>query len=81
MTRKKRVEWHPAFCSAMRLELKEYDKYLQYVNEYNLSSKPLQIDLLIIKKRNDISIENTIGRIFRKHNIIEYKSPDDSMKR
>ena len=33
----------------------------------------------IIKKLKDVPIRKTIGRIFRKHNIIEYKSPGDSL--
>ena len=37
----------------------------------------MQIDVLIIKKRTDDVIHKNIGRIFRKYNIIEYKSPTD----
>lgn len=37
----------------------------------------MQIDVLIIKKRTDEVIHKNIGQIFRKHNIIEYKSPTD----
>ena len=37
------------------------------------------MDILIIKKLKDVPIRKTIGRIFRKHNIIEYKSPGDSL--
>ncbi len=47
--------------------------------EYLLSKKPLQMDILIIKKLKDIQIRKDIGRIFRKHNIIEYKSPSDNL--
>ena len=47
--------------------------------EYALSTKPLSIDLLIIKKAQEVQIENEIGRKFRSHNIIEYKSPDDRL--
>lgn len=79
MEKQKKTQWHPAFCSAMRLEFKEYAEYLEYINEYNLTRKPLQIDLLIIKKPDDVFIDNELGRIMKKHNIIEYKSPDDSM--
>ena len=35
--------------------------------------------LLIIEKRKGVQIQNEIGKIFRGHNIIEYKSPDDGM--
>ncbi len=37
----------------------------------------MQIDVLIIKKNNNEPLEKNIGRIFRKHNIVEYKSPVD----
>ena len=37
------------------------------------------MDLLIIKKKEDVDIENEIGLIFRGHNIIEYKSPSDEL--
>ncbi len=46
-------------------------------NERQLSEKPLGIDILIIKKNVDIPIRKNIGRIFRRHNIVEYKSLRD----
>lgn len=79
MTTGKRIQWHPAFCSAIQLELRDYEECLEYINEYNLTKKPLQIDLLIIKKKNDVFIHHEIGEIFKKYNIIEYKSPDDTL--
>lgn len=79
MTKETRTQWHPAFCSAMRLELIENKADLDYTNEYNLNSKPIQMDLLVIKKSRDVEIKNEIGKIFRGHNIMEYKSPQDSM--
>lgn len=48
-----KTQWHPAFCSAMRLELIEDEAYLDYQSEYNLNTKPLQIDLLIVKKMQE----------------------------
>lgn len=50
---------------------------LIFENEHQLSTKPMAIDVLIIKKVTTSPIRKNIGRIFRKHNIIEYKSPDD----
>lgn len=76
---KEKTQWHPAFCSAVKLELKASKMYLEYRNEYNLNTKPIQIDLLIVKKPPNATIENEIGKIFRGHNIMEYKSPDDEM--
>ena len=46
----KKTQWHPPFCASMQLELKEYRSILDYSMEYALSTKPLLIDLLIIKK-------------------------------
>ena len=53
--------------------------YLEYTNEYNLTRKPLQIDLLVVKKVKNYQVKNEIGRIFCTHNIMEYKSPEDSL--
>ena len=39
--------------------------------------KPKEIDVLIIKKDKGRVIRKNIGRIFRQHNIVEYKSPLD----
>ena len=52
---KRILQWHPAFCAGM------------------------QIDLLIIKKQGSRRIRKNIGRIFRGHNIMEYKSPTDTL--
>ena len=74
-----KVQWHPGFVSAMELELREYRKYLIFEEEYNLNKKPLEIDLLIIKKGASVHIDNDIGRFFRGHNILEYKSPESHL--
>ncbi len=79
MTKKANTQWHPAFCSAMKLELKDDAEHLDYQNEYNLNTKPLQIDLLIVKKIKEVELKNQIGKLFRTHNIVEYKSPEDSL--
>lgn len=50
-----------------------------FEKEYNLNTKPLEIDLQVIKKDADVQIVNEIGKLFRGHNIVEYKSPDDHM--
>lgn len=76
-----KTQWHPAFCAAARLELIFNKDELDFREEYNLNRKPLQIDLLIIEKKQgaDVEIQNEIGKIFRKYNIIEYKSPKDNL--
>ena len=74
-----KIQWHPGFVAAMDLELRESRDDLWFEKEYNLNKKPLEIDLLVIKKNRDAHIENEIGRIFRGHNIMEYKSPEDHL--
>ena len=73
------IQWYPAFCAAAELELSANRAELDFQREYNLSKKPLQIDLLVVKKLDDVNIQNEIGRIFRRYNVIEYKSPGDGM--
>jgi len=73
-----RLDWHLAFYQAMQMELFEYFDDIDIACEHQLTSEPLRIDLLIVKKRRDVIINKSIGRIFRGHNIIEYKSPGDS---
>ena len=73
------IQWHPAFVAAMDLELNENRKDLEYNKEYNLNTKPLEVDLLVIKKNKKSQIVNEIGKLFRGNNIIEYKSPEDSL--
>ncbi|MDR0464750.1 MAG: hypothetical protein LBG94_06510, partial [Treponema sp.] len=72
-----KLNWHPAFLQAIQHELYDYLDFLEFKYEYQLTTEPLRIDLLIIKKPKDLSIEKNIGKIFRSENIIEYKSPDD----
>lgn len=73
------VQWHPGFVAAMNLELAGNRADLIYEKEYNLNTKPLAIDLLVIKKESFVRIENEVGRLFRGHNIMEYKSPKDHL--
>ncbi|OBR89908.1 MULTISPECIES: hypothetical protein [Clostridium] len=72
-----KIKWHPAFAAAIQLELKEYREDLEFVTEYQLTDEPLRIDVLVIKKLKDIRITKSLGKIFRKYNIFEYKSPTD----
>lgn len=75
----RKIQWHPAFVAAMDLEFGENRKDLIFEKEYNLNTKPLEIDLLVIKKNNFAKIINEIGNFFRGHNIMEYKSPGDHL--
>lgn len=75
-----KLQWHPAFYAATGLELQANHQEIQMILEYNLSKDPIRIDLLIIKNDGQAKkIENEIGHIMKKYNVIEDKSPEDSM--
>jgi hypothetical protein len=52
-----KIQWHPAFCSAAELEFRADRKSLEFYPEKNLSRRPLEMDLLIIRKNRDISLQ------------------------
>jgi hypothetical protein len=71
------LDWHNAFLQAMKLELSDYQDSLEFRYEHPLASEPLRIDLVVIKKPEGVDIGKNIARIFRAHNVLEYKSPED----
>lgn len=71
------LQWHPGFYAALQIEFEEESDKLQFENEHLLGKKPMSIDVLVIKVRQGETIHKNIGRIFRQHNLIEYKNPDD----
>ena len=74
-----RKYYHPAFCAAMGLELREDKEHLVFDAEYNLNTKPNRIDQLIINTVDDTKVKSGLGAIFKRHNLIEFKSFDDSL--
>jgi len=72
-----RIAWHPAFVEALGMELKAYAGVLEFHPEYQLTSEPLRIDCVVIKKAKSAVIDKNIAAIFRGANLLEYKSPGD----
>lgn len=70
------LQWHPAFFAGIQIEFGEEAQYLEFKQEYLIGTKPMMIDVLI-KKEVEHQLQKSIGKIFRKYNIIEYKSPGD----
>ena len=60
-----KIQWHPAFVAATKIEFEDEREKLKFESEYQLSKKPMQIDLLILKKVENVSIYKNIGKIFR----------------
>jgi len=72
-----RFSWHPAFIEALQMELQDYQDVLEFHPEYQLTSEPLRIDCVVIKKAKDVIIKKNIAVIFREWNLLEYKDPGD----
>ena len=75
--KEKLLQWHSAFYAGIQIELSEEADKLEFEREHNLGTKPMLIDVLVIKKHSEDKIKKNIGNIFRKYNIVEYKSPKD----
>ena len=71
------IAWHPAFIEALQMELQAYQDVLEFHPEYQLTSEPLRIDCVVIKKKKNVEIKKNIAAIFREWNLLEYKSPGD----
>lgn len=74
-----RIPWYPGFASAMQLELSAYRDVLTFETEHELNRQPLRIDLLVVKKNPNVHIENDVAAAFRGHNVMEFKSEQDSL--
>lgn len=74
-----RIQWHPAFYAATQLDFDVDADNLEFIEEKQLSKAPLAVDVVIVKKKKDIETKNYIGKIFREHNIIEYKAIKDDL--
>ncbi len=57
----------------VELILKRDKEHLEFIREYNLNTKPLEVDLLVIKKPVGYRVGDEIGRIFSEYYIVEYQ--------
>ena len=76
---KKRIDWHSGFAGGLSYGFQKYLDALSIEREHPLTKQPPRIDFIVIKKQADAVIDNAIGRYFRKYNLFEYKSPNDSL--
>ena len=74
-----RAAWHPAFFAAIVADFDDYRNVLKFHCEDQLTSEPLRIDCVIIKKRKGAIVRKSIAGIFRGVNLLEYKNPKESL--
>ncbi len=72
--------YHYAALDTFSFRLLQYLKNddITLIGEYELYKQPMVVDMLVIKKNCDIELDPGWAKIFRPHNIIEYKSPADN---
>lgn len=79
MKSKKNIDWHSGFAGGLGLCFRKYREHITIEREHLLSKQPMRIDFLVVKKQADVVIDNSLGRCFRTHNIVEYKNPYDAL--
>ena len=73
------IDWHSAMFGALNLILKDHQSNLEWDRERLLNLMPRRIDCMIVKKNASIPIDMDAFRIFRKYNVIELNSYQDSV--
>lgn len=61
----KKLQWHSAFYAGIQIELEEDAGNLIFENEHQLATKPLGVDVLIIKKRKEKPSRRTSGNYLK----------------
>ena len=75
-----KIFWHDPFFEGLKTDLRQFADVLEYQKEYELSQSALKIDVVITKK-TDEQLQHDLARIFKKHNLIEYKSEKDNFSK
>jgi len=71
-------QWHPMFVTSLREALSDAGPGdIEIQAEVALSSKPLDIDVVVVKKKDAVKLRHPVADNFRKYNLFEFKSPDD----
>ena len=73
-----RSDWHTAFEAFLRFKTHKY-KGVTIRTEVEIGADAPRTDYLILTEDEKQEFEESIFRIFRKINIIEYKNPHDSL--
>ena len=74
-----RIKYHPGFVGGLGVLLWDYREMIDIMPEKWLSTEGIRMDVLIIKKNPAVTFKNDMCHIFRVHNILEYKSPEDEL--
>gem|GEM_PF-247319 len=74
-------QWHPVFVTALKEALSDAGPgEIEIQAEVALSSKPLDVDVIVVKKKETARLRHPVANIFRQYNLFEYKSPQDYLE-
>ena len=74
-----RSDWHAGFEALLRIETYKYGAKIRLKTEEVLGEEPPRADYVILIEDEETEFDKEIFKIFRKHNILEYKNPRDSL--
>ena len=75
----KTIRHHYGFYGAFHAEYGSSKADFQFEHEKTLGIEPLRTDIVAVKRNKRAKLTDGIGRLLAPHNIIEYKSPDDTL--
>ena len=73
-----KIEYHYGFYGAVHVVYEPTKVHMEYLQEHELGDEPVRMDMLILKHDRP-PLSDPIGRFFRTNNVLEYKSPRDSL--
>ena len=74
-----RIKFHYGFYGAIKVIYGNVRKSFSFLQEQQLGKEPVRLDMLAIRKDARCVLSDPIGCFFRKHNILDYKSPEDAL--
>ena len=72
-----KIEYHYGFYEAVKFCYEDFGDQMILLQEYELGDEPVRIDMLIIN--NGAVLTDSLGKFFKKYNVLEYKSPEDNL--
>ena len=74
-----KIDYHSGFYAAMHAVYRHARADFELPHEQELGIKPLRLDMALVRRGDQGELTDAIGRSFRRLNVLEYKSPEDSL--